>query len=252
MPIIGLGVHVLIAIFFAVHAMRTGQPLYWLFILFSFPMLGSVVYFLTVFLPNSRLERGTRKAMVAAARSLDPTREIREARAAFEFTPTAQNQMRLAAALLEAGAAEEAAANYDACLKGPLASDPEIRFCAARAFLESGQAERALQHLQALRQDAPTFREEQVSLLLARSLAAARRSQEARSEFESALHRFGSFEAHGEYAIWALTSGDRATAERLQGELDKMMQRWKRHTRELHRPLLRRLAAAQEIFRRAA
>ena len=101
MPFLGLGLHVLIALFFAVHAMRSGQQMYWLFVLFSFPLLGSIVYFLVIYLPNSRLDHGTRKVVAAAAKTLDPTRELRAAHAAFEYTPTAQNQMRLASALLE-------------------------------------------------------------------------------------------------------------------------------------------------------
>ena len=139
MPFIGLGLHVLVALFFAVHAMRSRQQMYWLIILFSFPLLGSIVYFFAIYLPNSRLEYGARKVVAAAAKSIDPTRELREARTDFEYTPTAQNQMRLASALLEAGVAEEAARNYEACLKGPFASDREIKFCAARAFVESGR-----------------------------------------------------------------------------------------------------------------
>jgi hypothetical protein len=79
----------LIALFFAVHAMRTRQQMYWLLILFSFPMLGSIVYFFGIYLPNSRLEHGARKTIAAVAKSLNPERELREARAAFDFTPTA-------------------------------------------------------------------------------------------------------------------------------------------------------------------
>jgi hypothetical protein len=44
--IYGVGVHMIIAVFFAIHAMRRGQQMYWLWILFVFPFLGSVVYFL--------------------------------------------------------------------------------------------------------------------------------------------------------------------------------------------------------------
>jgi hypothetical protein len=66
--------------------------------------------------------------------------------------PAAQNQMRLAFALLEAGAAEEAAINFEACLKGPLASDPEIKFCAARAFIESGRHAAAIPHWKTTKQ----------------------------------------------------------------------------------------------------
>ena len=37
--------HLALAAFFAMHPVRSGRPSYWLFVLFSFPMLGSVVYF---------------------------------------------------------------------------------------------------------------------------------------------------------------------------------------------------------------
>ena len=246
MPLFGLGLHVLIALYFAVHAIRSGQQMYWIIILFSFPLLGSIVYFVAVYLPTSRLEHGARKVVAAAARTLDPTRELREARAAFEFTATAQNQMRLALALLESGAADEAATNYEACLKGPFASDLEIRFCAARAFAESGRYARAVSHLEEIRAADAKFRAEQVSLLIARALAGAGRSPEAKAEFENALSRFGSFEARAEYAVWAISAGDHATAERLKAEIDQITQRWSRHTRELNMPLIRRLSAASE------
>ena len=121
MPFAGLGLHVVLALICAVHVVRTGQQLYWLFILFTFPLLGSAVYFFVIYLPNSRLDRGARRAVAAASRAIDPGRDVREARSAFDETPTAQNQMRLAAALLETGEAEEAAKLYEGCLKGPFA-----------------------------------------------------------------------------------------------------------------------------------
>jgi hypothetical protein len=244
MPFLGLGVHVLIALFFAVHAMRSGQQMYWLFVLFSFPLLGSIVYFLVIYLPNSRLDHGARKVVAAAAKTLDPTRELREARAAFDYTPTAQNQMRLAGALLDSGQAVDAAQNYDACLKGPFASDLEIRLGAARASFACERFNETITHLEFIRRTNPDFRADQVSLLLARALGGAGRTIEARAEFEAAVARFGSFESRAEYAIWAATAGDTTTTARLRTELDSAMARWNRHTRELNKPLLRRLSAA--------
>jgi hypothetical protein len=245
MPFAGLGLHILLALLCAVHVVRSGQPLYWLFILFAFPLLGSLVYVLAVYLPNSRLERGARRAVSAAARAVDPHRDVREARAEFDAAPTAQNQMRLAAALLDNEQAEEAAVLYEACLKGPFASDLDIRFGAARAFIECRRDAEALLHLQTLRSANPAFRPDQVSILTARTLAGVARNADARTEFEGALHRFGTFEAHAEYAIWALTIGDAATAHRLQTEIDKITQRWNTMTRELNAPVMRRLKAAQ-------
>lgn len=247
MPIVGFGLYFALAIFCAVHVVRTGQPLYWLMILFAFPIVGSLVYFVAVYLPNSRLQRNALKAVSAAAKAIDPQRDVRAARLAFDEAPTAQNHMRLAAALLEAGDAPAAAQAYEACLAGPFARDPEIRFGAGRACVESRRYADALRYLEPLRREHPDHRPEPVGLLIARSLAATSRNAEARAEFAQAEERFGTFEAKAEYAIWAYAIGDRVTSHRLQAELDKISARWNPLTRELNEPSLRRLQAAREL-----
>jgi hypothetical protein len=249
MPFIGLGFHLIIALYFAIHAIRSGQNMYWLLILFSFPLLGSIVYFFAIYFPDSRLQHGARKVMASAAKALDPTRELRDARAAFDYTPTAQNQMRLAAALLDAGEAEEAVTNYEKCLAGPFARDPDIRLGAARANFECGRFQQAIEHLEFIRKDTPEFRAEQVALLFTRALAESGRRAEAKAEFESALARFGSFDAKAEYLIWALAVNDQETAARLQIEIQRTTERWNRHTKELNLAMLRRLDAAYELAR---
>ncbi|VFR17101.1 putative membrane protein [plant metagenome] len=245
MPILGLGVHVLIALFFAVHAVRSGQQTYWLFILFSFPLLGSLVYFLTIYLPSSRLERGARRAVAAAGRALDPTRDLREAQSAYDYAPTAQNQMQLAAALLEAGDAQAAAQHYEDCLKGPFATDMEIRLGAARAFLACGRSAQAVAHAEAIRQAQPDFRAETVSLLLARAYAADGQEARAQAEYEATHARFGTFESLAEYAIWAAEAGRADLAERLYAEARQTITRWSRPVRTQNQALIRRLEAAQ-------
>ena len=67
---------------------------------------------------------------------------------------------------------------------------------------------------------------------------------------ESALQRFGTAEALGEFTIWAYERADLPLAQRLQADLDKAMSRWNKHTRELQRPLLQRLAAAKATAER--
>jgi hypothetical protein len=250
MPFAGLGLHILLALFCAVHVVRSGQQLYWLVILFMFPLLGSLVYFFVIYLPNSRLERSAFKAVAAAAKVMDPNREVREARAALDDTPTAQNQMRLAAALLEVGQAQESATLYESCLKGPFASDLEMRFGAARAFTECQRYPQALVHLEALRRERADFRAEAVALLTARCLAGTSQPEQARAESESAVSRFGTFEARAEYAIWALAMGDSATADRLLPEIDKIASRWNTLARDLNAPVMRKLKAARELARK--
>jgi hypothetical protein len=235
------------AVLCAIHAIRNRQQLYWLFILFAFPLLGSLVYFFAVYLPNSRLERNAMKTVSAAVRAIDPSRDVREARAALEDTPTAQNQMRLAAALLEVGEAAEAAQQYQSCLQGPFSSDPEIRFGAARSFVECHRYSEALQYLEPLRNERPEFRPEPVALLLARSYAGASRGAEARAEFESAVAKFGTYESKAEYTIWLYAIGNLASAEMLFAELEKISSRWNSLTREFNDSVARRLSAARAL-----
>lgn len=247
MTFAGIGLHVFIALFFAIHVVRTGQPMYWLIILFIFPLFGSVVYFFAIYLPNFRLDHRARRVMTAAAKALDPQREIREAQAAFEDMPTAQNQIRLAEAQLEFGFSEAAAKNFEACLKGPFLSSLEIRFGAARAFVECRRYREVIVHLEAIQNIDQSFRLEAVSLLLARSYAGVGRDAEARSKFESVVTRYGTFEARAEYAIWALAIGDTATAARLQAEIDQITKRWSPQARALNAASMHRLNAALEL-----
>lgn len=244
MPFVGIGLHILIALFFAVHAVRTGRDIYWLMILFFFPLLGSLVYFVAVYLPDSRLQHTVRKTVAAAASNLDPGRELREAQNAFDLTPTAQNQMRLAAALLNSGAAAEAAGHYEACLRGPFASDPDIRLGAARARLESGHPGTAIELLEAIRTEDAKYHPEQVSLLLARAYGHTGRIEDAKAEFASATHRFGSVESRAEYALWALNVGDHVTAKAQYEEIAKAMKHWTKHTRSINKPIVSRLETA--------
>jgi hypothetical protein len=244
MPFVGLGVHILIALFFAVHAVKTGRSTYWLFILFSFPLLGSIVYFFVEYLPASKVERGVKQVSGKAMQLLDPSRELREAKQAFDLTPTIQNRMRLAAALDNAGEYEEAARQFDACLQGPFAQDAEVCFGAAKAKLHIQQPQQAILLLEELKKRNAEFRPEQLSLLLAQCYAANNDTSRAREEFIHAYQTFGSAEARAQYGIWAANNGDVTTAEHLKTDLDKDWKRWNKHSRNLHNDLFRKLNQA--------
>lgn len=241
MPFVGLGLHFLVAIFFAVHVLKSGRQMYWLVILFSFPLLGSLVYFVVEFLPASKVERGLKKATKVAMNIFDPGRELREATDAFDLTPTAQNQIRLANALLDAGEADKAVAQFDLCLKGPFASDPEIAFSAAKAKLHAKRAAEAKSLLYDIRSRQPNFRQEQLAVLLAQTLAVLGENANAKTEFAGAAARFGSVETKAEYAIWAAANGDIDTAKALQADLQQTWRHWDKQVRAMQGPLFKRV-----------
>lgn len=245
MPFIGLGLHFAFAIFFAIHALRTRRQTFWLFVLFSFPILGSIVYFVVEFLPQTRLERQARIAGRALHRALDPGREVRDARRDFDLTPTAHNQMRLAAALLDAGQAAEAAQQFDACLNGPFAGDPQVILGAARANLAHGQPAAAIALLEPLRNKQPNLRADEVGLELGRAYAASGRHVEAGELFEAMVERFGDLEARVELALWARANGQDAVAQRELIEIEQARKHMPKHSRELNQDLFKRMDAAR-------
>lgn len=118
--------------------MRSHQNIYWLLILFAFPMLGSVVYFFAIDLPSLRQSRGARVATRDITQLVDPNRAVREARSDFDRAPTVEHRMRLAAALLAAGKAGEALEHYQAAANGPFATDPALLLGLARAQFALG------------------------------------------------------------------------------------------------------------------
>ena len=244
MPYILGSLHILVALFFAVHAIRTGRQMYWLLILFSFPLLGSVVYFFAEYLPSSKMERGVKQVSNVALKLLDPSRELREARQAFELTPTVQNRMRLAAALDGAGEYAEAVEQFDACLNGPFAGDPEVCFGAAKAKFHNQQPHLAIPLLQDIRAKNSSFRPEELSVLLAQSHAASGDQTNAQAEFSHAAETHGSAETRLHYALWAVSVGNIAKAQSLRATLEKDWQHWSKHTRGLHKALLNQLDAA--------
>jgi hypothetical protein len=246
----GVGLHVLIALFFAYHAYKTGQNMYWLFILFMFPLLGSIIYFLAIYLPEVRASRGVRTATRTLARIVDPARELRSAKQAFDLTPTVSNRLRLAKALLEADHPDAALETFQQAANGPFSEDPELLFGMARAQLELARFEAAAQTLEKLFALHPQKRQQpEIALLYARSLAACGAS-DTRAAFDAALVIANGPEVKCFYADWLKErqhENDRQKARALYEEVLGDSRYWNnRHSRTLNRPWLQHAKQALE------
>lgn len=239
MPVLGL--HIIIALCFAVHAVRSGQERYWLFVLFAFPVLGSVVYGVAIWLPEWRHSHVGRQVVRGVQRRLDPTRELRAAQDAFETAATVDNRVRLADALIEAGRADEALTHYQATLRGVYADDPELHVRVARAELEAGQPHAARQRLDDLIRRKPDFRSPTGHLLYARALAAEGTREKAREEFDTLVGYFSGFEAQAHYAEVLAGWGDVDSAVRLRDEALRKSKRLPAYARRMNREWLQRL-----------
>jgi hypothetical protein len=242
----GIGLHVIVAIYFAIHAVRHQQNIYWLFMLFAFPMLGSLVYFFAVYLPSLRQSRGAYAAARAITQFVDPNRALRASRAEFDRAPTVANRMRLGAALLDAGQPEQAIEHYEAAANGPFADDPALLLGLARAQFELnryGAAEMTLKRL--FTADPQARAKAEPSLLYARTLAALD-APGTRAAFEAALACASDAAPRCLFADWLAAQpgeADRKRAAALFAEIVQDGKHWPRYAREHNRQWLQRAQA---------
>jgi hypothetical protein len=244
--------HIAVAIFFAVHAVRHGRNNYWLFILLAFPFLGSVVYFFAEYLPEVRHTRVARKAVGAVTALIDPGRELRFARADFERTPSVEHRARLADALLAADQGAEAVEHYRQCVAGHYAKDAKLRVGLARALFLSGQPREAADVLRRLFSDEPDRYAGANALLLARAVAEFDEAQ-ALAAFDEALQRHPTIETRCAYGLYLASLGRDAQARTLLEQAVRDGRLGGDHARELNREALDQAnAALKALDERAA
>ncbi len=234
MPILGIGLHVIIAIFFAIHAMRTNQDRYWFMILFAFPGLGSLIYGLMVWLPDVRNTRQGRTIENTLVNVLDPTRELRQAQEAIEIASTPDNRIRLAHALVNAKRASEAIPQYQSVLNGIYANDPKIQTFLARAFLEAGHFREAKELLDQIIRQNPNFKSPEGHLIYARALSALNERKLARDEYEVLVGYYVGLEARARYAETLLQWDDPYRANTLLDESQKLVKRMPNSARQMN------------------
>ena len=177
MPLIAL--IVLLQIACAVHCVRNGRSGLWLAVIFVFPVLGSLAYGWFEVLPAYVGRREVRRVKAAAARVLDPERELRGARQAVETSDTVANRAALGDALAALGRWQEAASQYEFADGRAPAPDRSLKLRLARAYFESGRDARARALLESLPASASTSDNDRATLLLARVLEQEGASEEA-------------------------------------------------------------------------
>jgi hypothetical protein len=215
----------LIAIALCVHAVRTGRPSYWLWIILVFQPLGGLVYFLTQVMPELVGGSTVRRIGRAARETLDPHREYREAKAAFQDMPTVHNQSRLAAAAARLGRPVEAEALYRAAAHGVHADDPVLLLGLANALLELRRPAEALEVLERLGNDEANGRTPAAALALGRAYEDLGRVPEADAALQWALQHLPGFEAPARYAAFMARNGRRDEAREAVRDMDKRLEK---------------------------
>lgn len=219
------GLSLIFSVGLCVHAVRTGQNYFWLWIILLFQPLGGVVYLVAIVLPSIMGGPTVRMAGQAARATLDPTRDYRRAKADVEDTPTVHNRMRLAAAAAELGRWDEAEAQYRAAAQGVHADDTALMSGLAQSLTELGRFDEALPVLERLGREGDPGHTPQLGLLFARVYEGLGRLREADDYYRTGGMRVPGLEGLGRYAAFMARNGRQAEAREMLAEIDRRLAR---------------------------
>jgi hypothetical protein len=179
----------------AVHVVRSGRPLYWIFIILVTPPFGCIVYFFAAILPDLSQSRAARQAADQIVKAVNPERELRRLTDRFETADTVDNRRLLAEEWLRQGEPAKAIELYEGALVGVHRDEPLLLAGLAAAQLAAAQPAGAVATLDRLRTANPDYQSADTHLLYARALESAGRQGEALLEYEALVGYFPGVEA---------------------------------------------------------
>lgn len=208
-----------------IHAVRTGQQMYWLWILVIAPLLGPLVYFFAIIVPEFAGGRTARGVGRAAQQALDPERDYRTAQRALDDTPAVGNRMKVAQAAEALGRWQEAEQQWAQCIAGGWSEDSAVLMGHARALLELGRYDQALGRLEQLKKLGREGETPQATLAFARAYEGLGRNAEADAAYRACVDRVPGLEAGGRYVAFLAKTNRKADAELGLAELERRLQK---------------------------
>lgn len=191
-----------------VHVVRTGRPLYWIFILLVFSFLAVLIYVIAEVIPDLRHNPAARRTANKVRSKLDPDRDRRNADRRLGLSDTPETRRQLAEECLRSGDAARAEELFQVALKGLYKTDPDLMLGLAKAQFAQGKAEAARATLDALIAANPNFRSIDGHLLYARTVEASGDIPAALHEYETVVQGYPGEEARARYGLLLKKHGD--------------------------------------------
>ena len=218
MPILFL-VTVGLQVFCAIHVIRSGRPMMWLYLIVLLPVAGSIAYIVVEMLPELRHSRAAREAAGDLKSIVDPDRDLRELTANLDRVDSAGNRLALAKELLSRDRYGEALQLLEGCLMGVHEDDSAIMLALAEARFGLEDHAGTREVLDRLRAAHPDLRSPEGHLLYARALEGEGDSERALFEYEALSGYYPGEEARCRQALLLQKNGQVAEARAAFGEV---------------------------------
>jgi hypothetical protein len=229
-----LALGVLLQIACAVHCVRNRGNNLWLMVIIFLYVPGCLAYIVFEILPQYAGHREVRRVRAAAAKALDPERNVRAAREALATADTAATRIALGDALGDLGRWVEAIPHFEAAAAKAPAPERSTQFKLARACFEAGRFERARTLLDALPPSGSQAENDRADLLRALLLEEAGDSVQALAAYEDIGRRMPGGEAQCRQAALLLSLGRRREALPLLIEVERRVKRLDSFERAKH------------------
>jgi len=201
-----------------VHVVRTGRPMYWLFILLFFSYIAVLIYFIAEVVPDLRNNPSARRAARKVRSRVDPERDRRQADRQLGLADTVDNRRRVAAECLRSGEYARAEELFNESLRGIYRTDPDLLLGLAQSLYGQGKAAETRQTLDTLIAANPGFRSTDGHLLYARAVEDLGDTEAALQEYEAVVQGYPGEEARVRYGLLLKRSGDTGKARQLFAE----------------------------------
>lgn len=216
---------ILLQITCAVHCVRNRGNNMWMMVIIFLSVPGCLAYIFFEVLPGYSGHREVRRVRAAAARALDPERQLRIAREALDTADTAANRLSLGDAYADLSRWSDAIAHYGAADSKAPAPERSTRFKLACACFEAGRFERARSLVETLPESQSQAETDRGDLLRARLLEQAGESEQALALYDSIGRRMPGGEPQCRQAALLLSLGRGRDAVPLLLEVERRMKR---------------------------
>jgi hypothetical protein len=224
MPIL-VGLTVIIQACFAYHALKTGRPYWWIFLIMGMPVMGCLLYFFIEVFPNTResakAERAIGQAIRNVGKAMDPQKELREKLAEAELNPSIDNKLSLARECRANGMAADAVTVLKTCLSGAYADDPHVKLELLESMVAANTHEEAVPLADELLNTHAGYKTAQVQLARAQALEATEQFGAAEEAYRDAMDKGVGEEARGRFAQLLANQGQTSRARDLWEETVK-------------------------------
>ncbi len=170
----------LLQMFCLYHAYQNSREYYWYFIILFIPLIGAGIYFYYHFVNQRNIDLVTET--LEQTFTTDAT--LNKLKKELAFSDTIKNRLNLANEYLRRGAAREAIAHYEVCLKGTYQNDPAILTKLLHAYYLEKEYEKVVQMGDRITDD-PNFKKAVERVSYALSLHAVGQTERATEEFRS-------------------------------------------------------------------